>query len=81
MSILFEVTDCEFILHTTEGIYCTSKTEYRISLSEKSIKNRLGFKKSINIIYWFIKRRGLVSEEPLIKKQKVEEKKFKKKVN
>ena len=27
-------TDWYFILHTTDAIYCTSKTEYRISLTE-----------------------------------------------
>jgi len=47
-------TDWYFILHSTEGIYSTSRTEYRISLTEDALKEdtelRKGFRSDCRII-------------------------------
>ncbi|GES97983.1 hypothetical protein GLOIN_2v229933 [Rhizophagus clarus] len=45
--IVTTVTDWYFILYSTEGIYCTSKTEYRISLTEDAIKNPTELRKNV----------------------------------
>ena len=70
-------TDWYFILHSTEGIYCTSKTEYRISLTEDAIKNptelRKNVKRVLEVIVCLLKDRVSASEEPANKKRRVEE--------
>ncbi|CAG8663785.1 10218_t:CDS:2, partial [Paraglomus brasilianum] len=40
-------TDWYFILYTTEDIYCTSETEYHISLTKSALKNDVDLKKSV----------------------------------
>ncbi|GBB98771.1 hypothetical protein RclHR1_33160001 [Rhizophagus clarus] len=37
--IVSTATDWYFILYSTEAIYCTSRTEYRISLTEEALKD------------------------------------------
>src|SRR2546421_11536886 len=70
-------TDWYFILHSTEGIYCTSKTEYRISLTEDAIKNptelRKNVKRVLEVIVGLLKDRVSASEEPTNKKRRVED--------
>ncbi|CAG8534442.1 6533_t:CDS:2 [Funneliformis caledonium] len=62
-------TDWYVILHSTEGIYCTSRTEYRISLT-KMIRN---VKRVLEVIVGLLKDRIVGSEEPATKKRRVEE--------
>ena len=73
----FLATDWYFILHSTEGIYCTSKTEYRISLTEDAIKNptelRKNVKRVLEVIVGLLKDRVSASEEPANRKRRVEE--------
>lgn len=38
--IITTATGWYFILHSTEGIFCTSKTEYRISLTEDALNDQ-----------------------------------------
>ena len=40
-------TDWYFILHSTEGIYSTSRVEYRISLTEDALKDDTKLRKSV----------------------------------
>ncbi|PKY49098.1 hypothetical protein RhiirA4_422686 [Rhizophagus irregularis] len=73
--IVTTATDWYFILHSTEGIYCTSKTEYRISLTEDAIKNptelRKNVKRILEVIVGLLKDRVSASEEPANKKRRV----------
>ncbi|GES99431.1 hypothetical protein GLOIN_2v1655004 [Rhizophagus clarus] len=75
--IVTTATDWYFILHSTVGIYCTSKTEYRISLTEDAIKNpaelRKNVKRILEVIVGLLKDRISASEEPANKKCRVEE--------
>lgn len=74
-------TDWYFILHSTDVIYSTSKTEYRISLTEESINPidlRKSGKKILEIIVGLLNDRVSASKEPLTKKRRVYEKKIKK---
>jgi hypothetical protein len=70
-------TDWYFILHSTEGIYSTSRTEYRISLTEVALKDdtelRENVKRVLEVIVGLLKDRALGSEEPATKKRRVEE--------
>jgi hypothetical protein len=71
-------TDWYFILHSTEGIYSTSRTEYRISLTEDALKDdtelRENVKRVLEVIVGLLKDRALLgSEEPATKKRCVEE--------
>ncbi|GBC08740.1 hypothetical protein RclHR1_08350010 [Rhizophagus clarus] len=70
-------TDWYFILHSTEGIYCTSRTEYHISLTEDALENpteiRKNVKRVLEVIVGLLKDRVLGSEEPATKKRRVEE--------
>ena len=59
-------TDWYFILHSTEGIYSTSRTEYRISLTKN-------VKRVLEVIVGLLKDRALGSEEPATKKRRVDE--------
>ncbi|GBB91162.1 hypothetical protein RclHR1_18300001, partial [Rhizophagus clarus] len=75
--IVITVMDWYFILHSTEGIYCTSKTEYRISLTNDIIKNptklRKNVKRTLEVIVGLLKDRVSASDEPANKKHHVEE--------
>jgi hypothetical protein len=70
-------TDWYFILHSTEGIYCTSKTEYHISLTEDALKDstdlRKNVKRILEVIVGLLKDRALGSEKPATKKFHIEE--------
>ncbi|GBB92672.1 hypothetical protein RclHR1_02040034 [Rhizophagus clarus] len=70
-------TDWYFILHSTEGIYSTSRTEYRISLTEDALKDdtelRKNVKRVLEVIVGLLKDRAVGSEEPTTKKRRVEE--------
>ncbi|RGB38810.1 hypothetical protein C1646_691570 [Rhizophagus diaphanus] len=70
-------TDWYFILHSTESIYCTSRTEYRISLTEDALKDdtelRKNVKRVLEVIVGLLKDRAIGSEEPTTKKRHVEE--------
>src|SRR5581483_9542042 len=76
--IVTTATDWYFILHSTEGIYCTSRTEYRISLTEDALEDSTelckNVKKILEVIVGLLKDRALASEEPTTKKRRVEEK-------
>ena len=69
-------TDWYFILHSTEGIYSTSRTEYRISLTEDALKDdtelRKNVKRVLEVIVGLLKDRALGSEAAT-KKRCVEE--------
>src|SRR3954463_3242849 len=73
----FLATDWYFILHSTETIYCTSKTEYRISLTEDALKDSTDLCKNVRrileVIVGLLKDRITASEEPANKKRRVEE--------
>ncbi|POG64784.1 hypothetical protein GLOIN_2v1672048 [Rhizophagus irregularis DAOM 181602=DAOM 197198] len=75
--IVTTATDWYFILHSTEAIYCTSKTEYRISLTEDALKDstdlRKNVKRILGVIVGLLKDRVSASEEPANKKRRVEE--------
>src|ERR1041385_2440347 len=69
-------TDWYFILHSTEGIYSTSRTEYRISLTEDALEDPTELRKSVKrvleVIVGLLKDRAVGSEEPATKKRRVE---------
>jgi hypothetical protein len=70
-------TDWYFILHSTKGIYSTSKTKYQISLTEDALKDDTELRKSVKrvleVIVELLKDRVVGSEEPATKKCRVEE--------
>jgi hypothetical protein len=70
-------TDWYFVLHSTEGIYNTSRTEYRISLAENALKDdtelHMNVKRVLEVIVGLLKDRIVGSEEPATKKHHVEE--------
>src|ERR1043165_8153365 len=69
--------DWYFILHSIEGIYYMSKTEYRISLTEDALKDstdlRKNVKRILEVIVGLLKDRVSASDEPANKKRRVEE--------
>jgi len=71
-------TDWYFILHSTEGIYSTTRTEYRISLTEEALKDDTELRKSVKrvleVIVGLLKDRVSASDEPANKKRRVLEK-------
>src|SRR6266480_2007135 len=73
----FLATDWYFILHSTESIYCTSKTEYRISLTEDVLNDPTELRKSVKrileVIVGLLEDRVSASDEPTTKKRRVEE--------
>ncbi|CAI2188161.1 18210_t:CDS:2, partial [Funneliformis geosporum] len=60
-------TDWYFILHSTKAIYYTSKTEYRISLTEDALKDSTDLCKNVRrileVIVGLLKDRVTASEE------------------
>ena len=74
----FLAMDWYFILHSTEGIYCTSRTEYRISLTEDALDDpaelRKNVKRVLEVIVGLLKDRVSASDEPATKKRRVLEK-------
>jgi hypothetical protein len=69
--------DWYFILYSTEGIFYTSKTEYRISLTEDALKDSTELHKNVKrileVIVGLLKDRVSASEELTNKKRRVEE--------
>ncbi|PKY40507.1 hypothetical protein RhiirA4_453894 [Rhizophagus irregularis] len=65
-------TDWYFTLHSTEGIYSTSRTEYRIPLTENTLKDstelRKNVKRILEVIVGLLMDRASVSREPATKK-------------
>ena len=76
-SIISIRTDWYFILHSTESIYCTSRTKYQILLTEDALKNntelRKNVKRVLKMIVGLLKDRAVGNEEPTTKKCHVEE--------
>ncbi|CAJ0927222.1 14041_t:CDS:2 [Entrophospora sp. SA101] len=76
--IVTTATDWYFILHSTEAIYCTSKTEYRISLTEDALDDDTDLckyvKRILEVIVGLLKDRVSVSNEPSSKRRCVQEK-------
>ena len=70
---IFLATDWYFILHSTKGIYSTSRTEYRISLTEDALGDSTEIRKSVKRILE-VKDKASVSDEPASKKHYMEEK-------
>ncbi|CAI2181279.1 4134_t:CDS:2, partial [Funneliformis geosporum] len=64
--------------HLTEAIYCTSKSEYRISLTEDALDDdtdlRKNVKRILEVIVGLLKDRVSVSDEPSPKRRRVQEK-------
>ncbi|CAG8609194.1 2598_t:CDS:2, partial [Funneliformis caledonium] len=62
---------------STEGIYSTSRIEYRISLTENALQDDIELRKNVKrileVIVGLLKDRALGSEEPTTKKSCVEE--------
>ncbi|RHZ78912.1 hypothetical protein Glove_155g123 [Diversispora epigaea] len=59
--IVSTATEWHFIMFATDGLYCTSKSEYQINLSKMALKEdvnsiRKGVKASIGCYRWLIKR-------------------------
>ncbi|CAJ0747403.1 5967_t:CDS:2, partial [Entrophospora sp. SA101] len=69
-------SDWYFILYTSKGIWCTSKSEYHISLTEASLDDdtRLcqGVKEVMEAIVGLLKDRVSVNDEPATKRHCVE---------
>ncbi|CAG8453818.1 6569_t:CDS:2 [Funneliformis mosseae] len=76
--IITTATDWYFILHSTEAIYYTSRTEYRVSLTEDALEDPTELCKSVKrileVIVGLLKDRVSASDEPASKKRRVEEK-------
>ncbi|RIB28404.1 hypothetical protein C2G38_2137362 [Gigaspora rosea] len=70
-------TDWYFILYTTEGIYCSSETEYHISLTKSALKDDADLKKYVKrvmeTIVGLLKDRIMVEKAPDAKRRRVEE--------
>ena len=68
-------TDWFFLLYTTDGIYCTSKTEYRISLTEASLKDYAALKSSVKkileVIVGLLEDRANIGTSPATKKARI----------
>jgi hypothetical protein len=77
MGIVSTGTDWYFILHSTEGIYNMSRTEYQISLTEDALEDptelHKNMKRVLEVIVGLLKDRAVGSEEPATKKRHVEE--------
>jgi len=71
-------SDWYFILYTSEDIWCTSKSEYHISLTEASLNDDSklcqGVKEVMEVIVGLLKDRVTVNDEPATKRHCVERK-------
>ncbi|CAG8840463.1 14305_t:CDS:2 [Gigaspora margarita] len=75
--IVSTATEWHFIKLTTEGLYSTSKSEYRINLSKTALKEdlesiRKGVKTVISIIVGLLKDRIAMCDEHEIKKRRIQ---------
>ncbi|CAG8758614.1 24026_t:CDS:2 [Dentiscutata erythropus] len=71
--------DWHFIMFTSDGLYCTSKSEYQIDLTKKVIREnqeilRNNIKEIIGIIVGLLKDRVTVCDKPESKRRRVQEK-------
>jgi len=77
--IITTATEWYFLLYTSEGISCTSETEYHISLTkaiakeENEAKLRKNVKRVMEVIVGLLKDRVDVEKEPKKKKARVQE--------
>jgi len=70
LSVLFLGIDWQF---TSEGIFCTSNSEYQINLTKKALKGnqeslREDIKQVVSIVVGLLKDRVLACDEPENKK-------------
>ena len=74
----FLATDWYFNLHSPDGIYSTSRTEYHISLTKDALKNPTELRKSVKrileVIVGLLKDRISASDEHTSKKCHIEAK-------
>ena len=66
-------------MFTSEGIFCTSNSEYQINLTKKALKGnqeslRENIKQVISIVVGLLKDRVLACDEPENKNRRVQEK-------
>ncbi|RHZ47846.1 hypothetical protein Glove_566g43 [Diversispora epigaea] len=78
MIISTDTTEWHFIKLTMEGLYCTSKSEYRINLSKTALKEdlesiRKGVKTVIGLIVGLLRDRITMCDNHEIKKQCIQE--------
>ena len=71
--------DWHFIMFTSDGIFCTSNSEYQINLTKKALKGnqenlRDDIKQVMGIIVGLLKDRVSACDEPETKKHRVQEK-------
>jgi hypothetical protein len=70
--------DWYFTLHSTEGIYSTSRTGYRIPLTQDALEDSTelckGVKRILEVIVGLLMDRASASKEPATKKRRVKEK-------
>src|SRR5438128_3080191 len=75
--IVSTATDWYFLLYSSEGIWCTSKTEYHISLTESALDDdtdlRKGVKRVMEVIVGLLKDSVMIDSTPDVKRRRVEE--------
>ncbi|KAF0463384.1 hypothetical protein F8M41_000185 [Gigaspora margarita] len=73
--IITTATEWYFLLYGTEGIYATTGTEFRISLTEDTLSDpdtlREEVKSILEVVAGLLNDRATVSDDPTIKKQHV----------
>ncbi|RHZ86171.1 hypothetical protein Glove_54g29 [Diversispora epigaea] len=72
--IFSTATEWNFIILSTDDLYCTSKSEYQINLSKTALKEdlesiRKGVKKVIGVIVGLLKDRVTACDEPESKRR------------
>ncbi|RHZ89257.1 hypothetical protein Glove_16g217 [Diversispora epigaea] len=75
--IVSTATEWHFIKLATEGLYCTSKSEYRINLSKTALKEDLesigkGVKTVIGVVVGLLRDRITMCDEHEIKKRRIQ---------
>lgn len=75
-TFLFLAREWHFIVFATDGIYCTSKSEYRINLSKTALKKDLesmreDVKQVLGVIVGLLKDRISVDNSPASKKARI----------
>ncbi|CAG8730433.1 14483_t:CDS:2, partial [Dentiscutata heterogama] len=78
--IVSTATEWHFIKLCAEGLYCTSKSEYRINLSKTALKEDLesikrGVKKVVGVVVGLLRDRITMCDEHEIKKRRIQESK------
>ncbi|RHZ80755.1 hypothetical protein Glove_132g73 [Diversispora epigaea] len=75
--IVSTATEWHFIKLATEGLYCTSKSEYRINLSKTALKKdidsiRKDVKKVIGVVVGLLRDRITMCDEHEVKKRRIQ---------